>query len=102
MSRIHHFDGGDVGGLVNVSGAAVLKSSRHQAAAQRFLAFLVSTPVQTTLAAENVDFEYPLARGVKANPLLKPFDQLGAPAIAPRELGDDQDAAKLLREAGLL
>ena len=102
VSRIHHFVGGDVGGLINVSGAAVLKSSKHQAAAQRFLAFLVSTPVQTTLAAENVDFEYPLARGVKANPLLKPFDQLAPPAIAPKELGDDQDAAKLLREAGLL
>ncbi len=101
-SRIHHFAGGDVGGLINVSGAAVLKSSKHQAAAQRFLAYLVSTPVQTTVAQENVDFEYPLARGVKANPLLKPFDQLDPPAIAPSALGDDQDAAKLLREAGLL
>ncbi len=102
VSRIHHFAGGDVGGLVNVSGAAVLKSSKHQAAAQRFLAFLVSTPTQTTVAEENVDFEYPLARGVKANPLLRPFDQLDPPAIAPSALGDDQDSAKLLREAGLL
>ncbi len=101
-SRIHHFADGDLGGLVNVSGAAVLKSSKHQAVAQRFLAFLVSTPVQTTVAQGNVDFEYPLAHGVKANPLLKPFDQLDPPSIAPRELGDDQDSAKLLREAGLL
>ncbi len=102
VSRIHHFADGDLGGLINVSGAAVLKSSKHQAAAQQFLAYLVSTPVQTTVAQGNVDFEYPLARGVKANPLLKPFDQLDPPSIAPRELGDDQDSATLLREAGLL
>src|SRR6204780_46561 len=43
QSAIHHFAGGDVGGLMNVSGAAALKSSRNQAAAQKFLAFLVST-----------------------------------------------------------
>src|SRR5208282_3603988 len=39
QSAIHHFAGGDVGALLNVSGAAVLKSSRNQAAAQKFLAF---------------------------------------------------------------
>src|SRR5690349_3926493 len=38
-SEIHHFAGHDVGALINVSGAAVLKSSPNQAAAQRFLAF---------------------------------------------------------------
>ena len=101
-SRIHHFAGGDVGGLINVSGAAVLRSSKHQAAAQQFLAYLVSAPVQAALAQGDVDFEYPLARGVKANPLLEPFNRLDPPSIAPAALGDDQDSAKLLREAGLL
>ena len=42
QSAIHHFAGGDVGGLMNVSGAAVLKSSRNRAAAQKFLAFLAA------------------------------------------------------------
>ena len=101
-SEIHHFAAGDVGGLINISGAAVLKSSRHQAAAQRFLAFLVSRPEQTRLAQQNVGFEYPLARDVPANTLLKPFDQLHPPAISASELGDDQESARLLREAGLL
>ena len=101
-SRIHHFGGGDVGALINVSGAAVLKSSKHQAAAQKLLAFMVSQPMQTELATADIDFEYPLAKGVKANPLLKPFDQLDPPTISVKDLGDDQDAAKLLREAGLL
>ncbi len=101
-SAIHHFKGGDVGALVNVSGAAVLKSSKHQAEAQAFLAFIVSKPAQEMLAKSDVDFEYPLAAGVAANPLLKPFNELQPPDIAAAKLGDDRQSARLLREAGLL
>ena len=101
-ARIHHFGGGDVGALLNVSGAAVLKSSRHQGEAQRFLAFLVSGKVQEMLARSDVDFEYPAVPGVAANPLLKPMDQLQPPKISMAQLGDDTVAAKLLREAGLI
>ncbi len=101
-SRIHHFANGDVGGLINVSGAAVLKSSKHKAAAQRFLAFLVSKPAQTWIGQGDIDFEYPLARGVAPNPLLKPFDELQPPPLGMGQLGDDQPAARLLRQAGLI
>ena len=101
-TRIHHFPAGDVGALVNVSGAAVLKSSRNADAAQRFLAYLVSGPLQQSLGAGNVDFEYPLVPGVAANPVLVPLDQLHPPALSVTQLGDDQDAAKLLRQAGLI
>ena len=101
-SAIHHFAGGDVGGLVNVSGAAVLKSSKHQAAAQKFIAFMVSKPAQEMEAKADVGFEYPLVAGVAANPALKPFDQLQPPALTIAQLGDDRAAAKLLRRAGLL
>jgi len=102
QSRIHHFTDHDVGALVNVSGAAVLKSTKHPEAAQRFVAFLVSRPVQEMLGKSDIDFEYPLARGVQPNPLLKPFDQLQPPEISMLQLGDDQQAARLLREAGLI
>jgi iron(III) transport system substrate-binding protein len=101
-SQIHHFSNGDIGALVNVSGAAVLASSKHPEAAQRFVAFLVSTPVQTMLGKSDIDFEYPLAKGVAPNPLLKPFDQLQPPPVSMAQLGDDQLAATLLRQAGLL
>ena len=101
-SAIHHFGGGDVGALVNVSGAAVLKASKNSRAAQRFIAFLVSKPVQEMVARANVDFEYPLAPGVAANPVLKPFDQLQPPALTMTQLGDDRTAAQLLRRASLL
>ncbi|HEY6433883.1 MAG TPA: iron ABC transporter substrate-binding protein [Acetobacteraceae bacterium] len=101
-SRIHHFGNGDVGGLVNVSGAAVLRSSKQQEEAQRFIAFLVSQPVQQMLAKSDIDFEYPLAKGVQPNPLLKPFDQLQPPEVTMAQLGDDQQAVQLLRQAGLI
>ena len=101
-SAIHHFAGGDVGGLMNVSGAAVLKASRNQAAAQKFLAFLVGKPAQEMLAKLDVTFEYPLAAGVAANPLLKPMGELQPPDLSLKQIGDDRDAAKLLREAGLI
>jgi iron(III) transport system substrate-binding protein len=101
-SQIHHFAGGDVGGLVNVSGAAVLKSSAHKEAAERFLAFLVSRPAQEALARSEIAYEYPLLAGVAPNPLLKPLDSLAPPPLAPAALGDDQLAARLLRQAGLI
>jgi iron(III) transport system substrate-binding protein len=101
-SAIHHFGGGDAGALVNISGAAVLKSSQHQEAAQKFLAYIVSKPVQKALGVSDIDFEYPLADGVPANPALRPFKELQPPRIDMKQLGDDQDAADMLREAGLL
>src|SRR5271163_2177276 len=97
-SAIHHFAGADVGGLMNISGAAVLKASRNQAAAQKFLAFLVSKPAQEMLANLDITFEYPLAAGVAANPVLKPMSELSPPPLTLKQIGDDSDAAKLLRE----
>lgn len=101
-SAIHHFGNGDVGGLMNVSGAAVLKSSKNQDAAQTFLAFLVKKSTQDLLSKTDVTFEYPLVAGVPANAILKPIEQLQPPAVSLKQLGDDSDAAKLLREAGLI
>jgi iron(III) transport system substrate-binding protein len=101
-SRIAHFAPGDLGNLVNVSGAAVLASSTHQAEAQRFLAFLVGRRAQTMLAASTVDYEYPLRPGVAANALLPPSTALHPPAIGPAQLGDDRAAARLLQRAGLI
>ncbi|HEY1611281.1 MAG TPA: iron ABC transporter substrate-binding protein, partial [Paraburkholderia sp.] len=54
------------------------------------------------MATDHVSFEYPLRAGVAADPILKPFDQLQPPALTLEQLGDDSQAGKLLREAGLL
>ncbi|CAM2156062.1 Fe(3+)-binding periplasmic protein [Pararobbsia alpina] len=101
-SAIYHFPNADVGALVVVSGAAVLKASKNSDAAQQFLAYLVSERGQKLMAESHIDFEYPLRAGVTADPILKPFDQLSPPPIDVQKLGDDSQAAKLLREAGLL
>ena len=101
-SRIHQFAAGSVGALINVSGAGVLRTAPDPAAAQRFLAFLVSKPVQAEIGKGEVDFEYPLAGGVAANSSLTPLDQLHPPAITMAQIGDDRVAGQLLREAGLL
>jgi iron(III) transport system substrate-binding protein len=54
------------------------------------------------LSKTDVTFEYPLVAGVPANPMLKPIDQLHPPQIGVQQLGDDREAAQLLREAGLI
>lgn len=102
VGRVHHFRNGDPGGLVNISGAAVLKHAPHRKAAQKLLAFMVSHKAQKMLAQSTIDFEYPLRRGVTANPQLKPMDKLESPEIPVDQLGDNSEAMKLLQQAGLM
>jgi iron(III) transport system substrate-binding protein len=101
-SAIYHFSHGDIGGLINVSGAGVLKTAKDPKDAQRFLAYLVAADTQKLLADNTVVFEYPLHPGVAPNPVLKPFDELQPPAITVAQLGDDAQVVDLLNEAGLL
>jgi iron(III) transport system substrate-binding protein len=99
-SQLYYFGHGDPGALINVSGAAVLASSRHPQAAQQFLAYLVSEEGQETLA--HASFEYPLGSGVKTSKPLKPFATLEPPDIIPQDLGDNQKTLQLMREVGLI
>jgi iron(III) transport system substrate-binding protein len=101
-AAIHQFADGDVGALINISGAGVLKASRKQPAAQKFLAFLVSKPAQALVSNLDITFEYPLVAGVAANHALKPMSELHPPELSLKQIGDDHDAAQLLREAGLI
>lgn len=101
-SAIHHFTNGDIGGLINVSGAAMLKTAHNPAGAQKFLAYLVSERAQQLMAKSKVDFEYPARPGVAPDPILKPFNQLQPPVLTIEQLGDDSQAGRLLRQAGLL
>lgn len=100
--KIAHFKAGNVGNLVNVSGAAILKSAPHPKLAQKFVKFMASKQAQTILARSDIDFEYPLRPGVSANQQLKPFNKLNPPKIRADNLGDNRLSLKLLRRAGLL
>jgi len=103
-SGIAYFAPHDPGYVIDVSGAAVLKSSAHQAAAQRFVAFLVSRQAQSIIAnpKKSISFEYPIASGVTTLASEKPFDQLQPYPITVAELGTGTTAISLMREAGLL
>jgi len=101
-SAIYHFGHRDIGALVNVSGAGMLKTAHNPEGAQRFLAYLVGEHAQSLMAGGHVGYEYPLRAGVAPDPLLKPFNELEPPTLTLEQLGDDSQAAKLLREAGLL
>jgi iron(III) transport system substrate-binding protein len=96
-----HLAAADPGYVLNVSGAGMLASSRHKAAAQRFLAFLVSAQGQKIIAQSD-SFEYPLLPGAPANAALTPaFSQLHPAANTIAELGDGSLALTLLQQAQL-
>ncbi len=104
-SQLAYFAPGDPGYVIDVSGAGVLKSSKNQAAAQKFLAFLVSKQGQEIIARSSTaaqSYEYPLASGVTTSAPETPFDQLQPNPITIADLGDGSTATSLLRQAGLL
>jgi len=103
-SAITYFAPRDPGYVVNISGAAVLKSSTHKAAAQRFLAYLVSKQGQEIIGdpSKSISFEYPIASGVTTLAPETPFQQLQPYPITVGELGDGSTAIALLRQTGLL
>jgi iron(III) transport system substrate-binding protein len=100
-SALHYFAPADAGSLVDVSGAAALKSSKHASQAQRFLAYLVSRPAQDIIATSE-SFEYPLGSGVQTKRDLRPFPELHPPAIDAQALGDGRGALRLLQDVGLI
>jgi iron(III) transport system substrate-binding protein len=100
-SDITYFSPGDPGYLLDISPAAVLKSSKHQAQAQRFLAYLTSPPGQEIIA-HSISFEYPIASGVKTAQPETPLSQLHPNPITVPELGNGSTAIALLKQVGLL
>jgi iron(III) transport system substrate-binding protein len=100
-SAIATFAPGDPGYVVDVSGAGIVKSTSHEAEAQRFLAFLTSKEGQQIIAHSD-SYEYPIASGVTTAEPETPFNQLEPNSITIAELGTGAEAIKLLQEAQLL
>jgi iron(III) transport system substrate-binding protein len=84
-TKLHYFGDKDPGAFVSVSGAGVLKASKHAADAQRFVAFVTGPKGQDVLAKSDA-MEYPVGAGVAANPALPPLAELDPPAIDPAVL----------------
>lgn len=100
-AKITYFAPHDPGYVEDVSGAGILKSSKNQADAQKFLSFLVSRQGQEIIA-HSISFEYPLDDGVQTTAPETPFNQLQPYPISIAELGDGSTAISLLQKAGLL
>lgn len=89
----------DAGVHVNISGAGVVKHSKHQAAAQKFLEWLASDEAQDEFARLN--FEYPAKRGIATDPVVAAWGTFKADPVNVVEAGRRQaDAVKLMDRAG--
>ncbi len=99
-ARNHYTAPGDIGTLVNVAGAGVLRSSDRQDEAQRLLDFLLSAEAQRHYAEANA--EYPLIEGVPSSADLPSIAELEPPAIDLSGLDDLRGTLELLRSAGVL
>jgi iron(III) transport system substrate-binding protein len=100
-SAIAFFAPRDAGYVIDVSGAAVLKSSNHQAEAQRLVAFLVSHAGEEVIA-HSESYEYPLGSKVETAKPLPAFAKLQPTAVNLAQLGDGSQALQLLQQVQLL
>ena len=99
-TKLHYFKNADPGAFVSLSGGGVLKSSKHAADAQKFLAFVTSKDGQQILASSDAK-EYAVGAGVSSDPALPPLDSLGAPKIDPFTLNGPK-VIDLMTKAGIL
>jgi len=98
--QLKYFKNQDPGAFASVSGAGVLKSSKHSDAAQKFVAFLTSQKGQQVLSDSNA-FEYSIASGVPANPKLVPLAVLNPPKVDVSALNGPK-VVDLMRQASLI
>ena len=98
--RNHFLDGADPGSLINVAGAAILRTAKNPEAAAAFIDFLLSDESQAYFATET--HEYPLVDGVEANPALPSLDEIASPDIDLSDLSDLEGTLRIMQEAGVL
>ncbi len=99
-AKNHYTAPGDIGTLVNVAGAGILKTSKNPVAAKALIAYLVSDEAQKYFVDQT--FEYPVVSTVAANADLKSLAEINPPAIDLNKLEDLQGTLKLMREVGVL
>ena len=94
------FKAGDLGNMINVSGAGVLASSKKYAAAQDLINFLTSQKVQDEFVSKT--HEYSLINGANGPADLPALAEIGAPTVDLNALKDIQRTQDLLVKVGLL
>lgn len=101
-AKNHYTKAGDIGALVNVSGAGILKSAKPaaKATAEELLAFLVSKEAQD-MFAQNA-FEYPVVEGAVGPAGLPSLKERKPPKLDLGKLQDLKGTLALLRETKAL
>jgi iron(III) transport system substrate-binding protein len=91
---------GDPGGIVNVTGAAILKGAEGDEDALAFVEYLVSEKAQQYFVEET--FEYPLLPGIEAPEGLPSLESLVNPELDLSDLESLEQTQQLLADAGLI
>ncbi len=98
-SALFHVAPTDVGALRTISAAGILKTTKHPAEAQRFIAFMVSREGQQAIV--NSVAEYSVRPDVASPFSLPPLDSYANAPITMGEVGAAEEAYALEREAGI-
>jgi iron(III) transport system substrate-binding protein len=100
IAKNHYFTNGDIGGLVNVAGVGMLKSSKNQKSTLALINYLLSVVGQEYFAQKS--FEYPLVSGIPQYGDLPTLAELNSPNIDLSDLRSIAETQELLAEVGLL
>ena len=101
QAKNHHPSAGDAGAMINVAGVGILDTAKDRAAAEAFVAFLLSDEAQQYFSEETN--EYPLVAGVVATAEgLLPLAEVDTPELDLSDLDDLQGTLQLLQEVNAL
>ncbi|MEW4283596.1 extracellular solute-binding protein [Priestia koreensis] len=100
-SKLYYFGNGDIGDMISLSGAAIVKASDNKKEAQKFMEF--ATDVKGQQALTEASSQYPLNANVDTKGM-KPFSELNPPknTLDLGKYSDGEQALELLQEVGLL
>jgi len=98
--KLHFFGKKDPGAFLSISGAGVVKSSKHQGEAQQLVRYL-NSPAGQKVLSDSKALEYPIGNGAVANKVLKPLTELDPPTVQVSKLNGPK-VVMLMQQAGLL
>lgn len=99
-ATLHFFPAGDLGSLINVAGASILKSTDQPFDALALVDYLLSEPAQEYFA--QTTYEYPLTATVDPSVDLPALADIETPDIDLSDLADLQGTLELIEESGAL
>ena len=99
-ATLHFFPGGDPGSLINVAGAAILKSTDQPFVALELVNYLLSDAAQSYFAEKT--YEYPLVASVDPSVAIPALADIEAPLIDLSDLADLQGTLEMIENSGAL